>query len=125
MNCKPTVLVDRSCGICSTSERFVKRYTVKHNISFDDRERIRFHIDDDSVIDQLQQCDSVILIDHKGIHTEFKAVQRILFHCGGILRLLSYFTCLIPKGIGDSAYRMIARRRHTISSCIIKRKSPA
>ncbi len=106
----PMLFFDGHCHLCQRSVQWVLRH--------DRRGRLRFApLQAESVQDLLATApaplpDSLILYDEEGIHFRSEAVLRLLTHLGGPWSLLARAGRLIPRGLRDRLYDLVATHRY-------------
>lgn len=106
----PIVFFDGVCGLCD--------HTVKRLLQLDTRKRLRFAPLQGETAGQLvtsvdiRELKSLVVYDQYGIARYSTAVVRILWHLGGLYRLLGYSLWLIPSPIRNWGYRFVAARRY-------------
>lgn len=109
----PILLFDGSCGVCGWAVGF----TLRH----DRAGRFRFTSLESSVGRELLQrhgvggTDSVVLIDRGRAWLRSDAVLGILRRLGGWWHLLRVIA-IVPRGVRDLAYDVVARNRQRISA---------
>ena len=109
------ILYDGVCGLCNWSVRFIIRHDSKQEFLFaplqgETAKRYAAGVPDDGTFR------SLILIrlfrtDAATVHLKSEAILLILDSLGGVWWVLSWFRVL-PKGILDWIYDLIARNRY-------------
>ena len=111
---RPVVLFDGVCNFCNA--------TVRWTAAHDPHARLRFaplgsaaarrtvaladpHTDFDAI------PDTIVLVDHDGIHTASAAVLRMMRHLRFPYPMLS-LAVIIPRPLRDAAYDVFARNRY-------------
>lgn len=106
----PIVFFDGVCGLCD--------HTVKRLLKLDSRHRMLFAPLQGETAAQLlppvdiQELKSLVVCDRHGVARCSTAVVRILWHLGGLYRVLSCLLWLIPSPIRNWGYRFVAARRY-------------
>lgn len=106
----PIVFFDGVCGLCD--------HTVKRLLRLDSRHTLRFAPLQGATAGQLletadvKELKSLVVYDQHGTARYSTAVVRILWHLGGLYRVLSYSLWLIPRPIRNLGYRFVAARRY-------------
>lgn len=63
-------------------------------------------------VEDVNSLKSIVVIDQSGMHRKSGAICRILFHLGGIWKLMGAALWLIPFPLRDLGYSLIARYRY-------------
>jgi len=108
----PVVLFDGVCGLCNRSVDYIIRH--------DRRGVFRFAPLQSGYGQQLLEqagldaasLDSLVLSDAQGHAVRSEAVLRIAEHLGPVHRVLARLGRLVPRGLRDRLYRLIARHRY-------------
>lgn len=106
----PVVFFDGVCGLCDRS--------VKSLLKMDRSGKLRFAPLQGETAQRLldardiQELKSLVILDGRGPARYSTAVVRILWHLGGIWKLLSWNLWLIPLPIRNWGYRFVAGRRY-------------
>lgn len=106
----PIVFFDGVCGLCDQ--------TVKRLLRLDRRQRLLFAPLQGETAQRLlqtgdiQELKSLVVYDRYGTSRYSTAVVRILWHLGGLYRVLSGCLWLIPAPIRNWGYRFVAARRY-------------
>lgn len=113
---KLIILFDGDCGFCNSWVKFIISRDPKNKFKF---APIRSSIAKELILElkehnlNLENLDSIILIENKQIYTHSTAVLRILKHLDGLNWL--YIFILIPKILRDLVYKLVSRNRHRLS----------
>lgn len=105
----PLVFYDGQCGLCDRSVQWLLR--------MDRRGVLRFApLQGTTAADALPSSitahmDSFVLLDEDGPHLRSDAAIRAIEHLGGAWRAMRLLR-LVPRGLRDAAYDVVARRRH-------------
>jgi len=120
---RPLILFDGDCGLCQRSEALIKRLD-KHDRLRTDALGSRAALD--AGIEDIPDPTggSIIVIDSGETLRESDAVLRIGRRLGGLWKALASVARVVPKGLRDAVYRLIARNRRRFfapknSSCSI------
>lgn len=115
----PVLLYDGTCGFCADSVQLVLRHDRKGTLKFAALESPFGRAVRDRH-PELAQVDSVVWYDPpdggtgERVLTRSTAALRVARYLGGKWRLLT-LARLIPSGIRDRAYDLVARHRHQLS----------
>ncbi len=110
VNEHPIVFFDGVCGLCDQ--------TVKRLLRLDTNRRLMFAPLQGETAQQLltetdiQGLKSLVVYDRAGQSRYSTAVVRILWHLGGLYRILSALLWVIPSPIRNWGYRFVAARRY-------------
>jgi predicted DCC family thiol-disulfide oxidoreductase YuxK len=113
------VLYDGACGVCDKVVRAVLRIERQHTLLFAPIEST-FGRGVVSRHAELAGIDSIILVERDGergelVTVRWNAVVRIGEYAGGRWHPIARFVArLIPRALGDMAYRAFARHRHKL-----------
>lgn len=110
------VFFDGVCNLCSFTVDFLLRYDRNKNLKFgalQSPNAQRILAASNAQIDP--KAPTSIIVKHGDqIYLESDAIVRIGLSLGGIFKILANFFRPIPRGLRDSAYRVIARRRYRL-----------
>ena len=108
------LVYDGSCGFCSRSVQFILRHERRHDLLFVTR---------DSALGQdlrrtyhLEAVESMLWIADGTAAIESDSVLRSAKYLGGVWSALAAIGSLIPEGLRNWGYRLIARNRRRLSS---------
>lgn len=107
----PILFYDGECGLCAKS--------VQWCLDHDSRQKLRFAPLQGSTYAALAleakptELSTVVLYDAGRLYVRSDAVLRLLRHIGGGLGFLGSIGRVVPRFLGDAAYRFIATRRHS------------
>ena len=121
----PILLFDGECGLCQASVQWVIRHDKKRKFRFVSLQSPlaqQFLKEEKSIP---ENCDSLILLENGKAGVYSTAALRTL-RLLGFPWSLSVIAFVVPKGLRDFIYRLIARYRHRIlaskNECIIPEK---
>jgi uncharacterized protein YqjF (DUF2071 family)/predicted DCC family thiol-disulfide oxidoreductase YuxK len=108
----PIVVFDGVCGLCN---RFVD-FTIRR----DKAARFRYVANQSEAGQALvrtrggdpRQLDTVYLIEESAVWSESSAILRILRGLGGIWGVVGMAGLVLPRGLRDALYRVVARNRY-------------
>ena len=110
----PMLVYDGSCGFCSRSVQFILRHERRHDLLFVPRDsplgkelRRDFH---------LEAVESMLWIANGEAAIESSAVLNAARYLGGIWSVLASAGSLVPSGLRNWGYRLIARNRRRLSA---------
>ena len=109
-----TVLYDGECGFCSSQVRFIRRHDRRNQFRFvplqseEGRSLLR------SAGLRENDPDTVVYDSGERVEVRSSAVLKILGELGGAWRLIRVLL-IIPSGLRDFFYRLIARNRHRLT----------
>lgn len=109
-----TVLYDGECSFCSSQVRFIRRHDRRNSFRFvplqseEGRSLLR------SAGLRENDPDTVVYDNGDRIEVRSSAVLKILGELGGAWRLIKVLL-LIPPGLRDFFYRLVARNRHRLT----------
>lgn len=123
------LLYDGTCGFCAESVQFVLRHDRR-------RQTLRFSsLQGPTALEirerhpELDVIDSVIWFEPgtsahpETLLTKSSAVLRVLRYLGGIWRPLGILAAVVPRGLRDAVYDLVARHRHRLirgaPACVI------
>ena len=120
---RPIIIYDGQCNLCNGLIRFIKKhdknktfYLASRNDEFSNRLFFEKHL-------PKKDIDSIMLIDNSGFFIKSQAVFRIIHYLGSFWKLLMIFR-LLPTGINDRLYDLLARNRYRIlgrtKDCVIR-----
>jgi predicted DCC family thiol-disulfide oxidoreductase YuxK len=120
----PVVLFDGDCGFCNASvmwlirrdRRVLLRFAPLMSGAAKDLLAARGITSAESL------GDTMVLIDHRGVHTRSTAALRIGQQLGQPWRTLAAIGLTLPRVLRDSIYRLIARHRTRLagsSACAV------
>lgn len=108
---KDIVFFDGNCGLCARSVRYIRKRDK--NKAFDyiplQATEAEQHIGNNQPQDI--DPDTVIFMQNGRFYYRSEAAIRIMMKLGGLNRLFSVFL-IIPPGIRDYFYDLVARNRH-------------
>ncbi|PPU66654.1 hypothetical protein XcodCFBP4690_00435 [Xanthomonas codiaei] len=106
-----TIVFDGVCLLCNGWVQFLLRHDRRGRYRFAamqgqaGRALLQQHgLDPDDPL-------SFLLVDHSGAWTDSDAIVRVLARLGGLWRLATVLR-VIPRGLRDIGYRLIARNRY-------------
>lgn len=105
------VFFDEICVLCSWSVRFIFKNDPEGKIYFASFQSDAFHQISERVTINSDQPESVIFLSNNNIYNQSSAVLKIV----GLLRFpwpILKIVYIIPKGLRDAVYRLIARNRY-------------
>ncbi len=105
----PLVLFDGICGLCNRTVQFVLPRSQEVRFAPLQTQLARQILEGTSL--SATQLDTVVLLDHAGLHTESTAALRLMRHLSGWWPLLSIFLW-VPRPLRDAVYRWVARNRY-------------
>jgi len=105
----PLLFYDGLCGLCNRSVQWVLRYDKKAHFRF---ATLQGDIADKWLSkEQRDNLDSIVLVSKGEVLTQSTAAFEITRHLSGWPCFLRFFSVL-PKGLTDTVYRLIARNRY-------------
>lgn len=109
---KPIIFFDGVCGMCNASVQAILKLDGRGRFYFaplqgETARRLLPPLKDDP------KDWSILYLDEQGLHEASDATVRILRRLGGVWWLLS-LARVIPRGLRDCAYRVIARNRYRL-----------
>ncbi len=121
----PVLLYDGACGFCARSVQFVLQREPAPR-----RRALRFAAIEGefgrsvrSRVAGLAGVDSVVWFDPATGRAlvRSEAALAVLHHLGGAWRVLGLVARLVPRGLRDAVYAVIARNRHRIAgeTCLV------
>lgn len=117
----PVLIYDGDCGFCSRSVQFILRHENRHDLLFAPRQselgmKLRREAG-------LEGVESMLWVHNGRVYTESSAVLGAANYTGGVWSLLAKIGALIPSGIRNWIYRLIAKNRQRMSresvSCFV------
>ena len=109
------VFYDPQCPLCRACRRLVDARVAIGRIRWHDRDAGQFDRPDLGVAARLScDCDSLVLSDGQRIWRKSAAVFRLLHELPLPWRWLSLGR-ILPVGLADSCYDVVARHRHSLS----------
>lgn len=111
VRCKPIVLFDGACGMCSQLVDFVLRNESSKTLLFVPNDSEYGRLLSDTYCLNIKIGETIILIDGEGVHLYSDAVLRIVRFLRFPWSWLRYGVW-IPRYFRDSVYRLVARNRY-------------
>ncbi len=111
---KPRIIYDGNCRVCSQIVNILQALDTDGRFDYFGRhspEGQKAHM---GLGLNPERTDSIIFISMYGYHTKSDAVLRILRTLGGLWGMFCIFR-IIPKGIRDRMYDLVAANRHFLS----------
>lgn len=110
----PVLLFDGVCNLCNAAVHWIIKRDVRRQFRFaslqsDAARRAVTRTDPTASFDSLP--DSIVLIDQDGIHTHSAAALRVARRLGFPYSLAAV-GMILPRGLRDAMYRVIARNRY-------------
>ena len=116
----PVLLYDGTCGFCADSVQFVLRHDRRGTLKFAPLQgaaggAVR------AANPALERVDSMVWVEAapagapRRVYTRSDAALRIARYLGGAWHL-ARIARLVPRGIRDGVYDLVARHRHRLSS---------
>jgi predicted DCC family thiol-disulfide oxidoreductase YuxK len=116
----PVLLYDGDCGFCSASVKFILTHERRHFLRFAPLQ-CAFAAMVRARHKALEHVDSIIWVEPRdagfSVWTRSAAALRVDRYLGGPWRLLA-IAYLIPRGLRDRAYDVIARHRRRVIPAI-------
>jgi predicted DCC family thiol-disulfide oxidoreductase YuxK len=110
----PVLLYDGACGLCGRTVQAVLRYDRRGSLRFAALES-RFAAAVLAQHPELRGIDSVVWVDraNRQVFTKSAAGLRVAAYLGGCWRLALVLR-IVPRGVRDWGYDLIARHRHLL-----------
>lgn len=105
------ILFDGYCNFCSNSVRFIHKRDYQNYFRFAGLESKEGEELVNQYTEGERSFNSVILIEDNKLYSESTAALRITRKLSGLWPIF-YVLILVPKGIRDAVYRLIARKRY-------------
>ncbi len=116
MTTAPLMLYDGSCGLCAASVQFILRHEHRHTLRFAALDSA-IGTDIRARHPELAGVDSMVWVEFEGasglerVSVRSGAVLEAAHYVGGAWQLMVVGR-LLPAGLRDAIYRLIARHRH-------------
>lgn len=107
---QPIIFFDGVCNLCNASVKFVIKKDRKKKFLFASLQS-DYAIAQLTKYPQMKGADSIVLIMDDHIYLRSTAALRISKHLSGLWPLL-YVLIVIPAGVRDGFYNLIARNRY-------------
>jgi len=109
----PLLVYDGSCGFCSRAVQFILRHERRHDLRFVPRDA---SLGKDLRRDyRLEAVESMLWIADGHAAMESTAILSAAKYLGGAWSALATIASLIPAGLRNWGYRLIARNRRRLS----------
>lgn len=105
----PILFFDGTCALCHRTVMWSLRYERRRETRFAPLQgetfaRLRHP-------DKPEQPDSVVMLDEGRIYTQSRASARLMIRMGGVWAVMGRVLLMLPEGVRDRAYQLIARKR--------------
>jgi predicted DCC family thiol-disulfide oxidoreductase YuxK len=115
----PILLYDAECGFCSRVVQFVLRHERRRPTLRFARLRGAFAERVRAQIPILATVDSMVWVERgvagAEVFVRSEAAIRVAAYLGGLWALGAWFGAIVPRGLRDAIYDVIARHRHAVS----------
>jgi len=107
----PIMLYDGDCALCTGTVQFVLDHekdaalrfaSLQSDVGRSYLRELGFAVDD---------FDSYVIVEEGIGSRKMKAAQRMGYHIGGIWRVLSHLSLIVPSFLGDAIYSFVFRNR--------------
>ncbi len=118
----PIVFFDGTCGMCSGTVRWL----LKH----DHTGSLRFAPIQGETFESLEHPDkpeglkTMVVLDEGELYLFSDSSLRMLWHLGGVWRVLARLGGLVPRMVRDPVYRFIAAHRYRIAGRVERCEVP-
>jgi predicted DCC family thiol-disulfide oxidoreductase YuxK len=107
----PIVLFDGVCNLCNGTVQFLLKQDRRKKLRFASLQGAFGQALLSSQRENQPAPESFMLLDNGHIYTHSTGALRVLYHLGGVWKILSYLR-VIPRFIRDGVYRFIAANRY-------------
>jgi len=105
----PILFYDGACGLCDRAVQWCLRHDRRGVLRFAPLQGPTYAAL--AMPDKPQALDTLVLLEDGALHVRSEAVRRVARHAGGMWSVLAGTSGVLPRGLRDTAYDFVARRR--------------